>query len=54
MNKMSVLFIYFVNLYVISNFISSPFLFVIDDDRVIHYTGTDDDACDVVDAPTTE
>jgi len=51
---MSVLFIYFVNLYVISNFISSPFLFVIDDDRVIHYTGTDDDACDVVDAPTTE
>jgi len=31
-------------------FISSPFLFVIVDDRVIHYTGADDATGDVVDA----
>ncbi|QCD87173.1 hypothetical protein DEO72_LG3g1707 [Vigna unguiculata] len=32
----------------------SLFLFVIGDDRVIHYTGADDDTGDVVDAQTTE
>ncbi|QCD86219.1 hypothetical protein DEO72_LG3g740 [Vigna unguiculata] len=32
----------------------SPFLFVIDDDRVIRYTGADDDTYDVVNAQTTE
>ena len=54
MNKMGVLFIYCVNIYVISNFISSPFLFVICDDRVIRYVGADDNTGDVVDAQTTE
>ena len=54
MNKMGALFIYSINLYNISNFISSPFLFVIGDDRVIRYTGADDDIGDVVDAQTTE
>jgi len=34
--------------------ISSPFLFVIGNDRVIRYTGADDDTGDVVDAQTTE
>jgi len=34
--------------------IRSPFLFVISDDRVIHYTGADDDTSDVVDAHTME
>ncbi|QCE11589.1 hypothetical protein DEO72_LG10g2822 [Vigna unguiculata] len=33
---------------------SSPFLFVTGDDRVIHYTGVDDDTGDVVDAQATE
>ena len=51
---MGALFIYSINLYNISNFISSPFLFVIGDDRVIRYTGADDDIGDVVDAQTTE
>jgi len=36
------------------NFISSPFLFVIGDDRVIRYTRVDDDTGDDVDAQTTE
>jgi len=40
--------------YVISNFISSPFLFVFGDDRVIHYTGADVDIGDAEDAQTTE
>jgi len=31
-------------------FISSPFLFVAGDDRVIRYMGADDNTCDVVDA----
>jgi len=47
---MCVVFIYSVNLYIISNFISSPFLFVIGDDCVIRYTGADDDRGDAVDA----
>jgi len=34
--------------------IRSPFLFVICDDRVIRYTGADDDTSDVVDAQMTE
>jgi len=51
---MGVLIIYSINLYFISNFISSPFLFVIGDDRVIRYTGADDDTGDVVDVQTTE
>jgi len=44
----------FVIVYAISNFISSPFLFVIGNDRVIRYTRADDDTGDVVDAQTTE
>ena len=47
-------FLYSVILYVISNFISSPFLFVIGDNRVIRYTGVDDDTGDAVDAQTME
>jgi len=47
-------YIDYVILYVISNFISLPFLFVIGDDRVIHYTRVDDDTGDTVDAQTTE
>jgi len=54
MNKMGVLIIYSINLYFVSNFISSPFLFVIGDDRVIRYTGGYDDTCDIVDAQTME
>ena len=54
MNKIGVSFVYFVNLYNISNFISSPFLFVIGDDRVIRYTGADDDIGDAEDAQATE
>jgi len=46
--------LYSVILYVVSNFISSPFLFVIGDDRVIRYTGANDDTGDVVDAQMTE
>ena len=42
-------FFYFVNLYVIL-FISSPFLFVIGDYRVICYTGADDVIGDAIDA----
>ena len=42
-------YFYFVNLYVIL-YISSSFLFVIGDDRVIRYTGADDATGDVVDA----
>jgi len=38
----------------ISNFISSPFLFVFGDDRVIHYTGADDDTGDAEDVQATE
>ena len=34
----------------ISIFMSSPFLFVFGDDRVIFYTGADDATGDVVDA----
>jgi len=37
-----------------SNIISSPFLFVFDDDRVIHYTGADVDTGDAEDAQMTE
>ncbi|QCD84164.1 hypothetical protein DEO72_LG2g4514 [Vigna unguiculata] len=37
-------------LYVISLFISSPFLFVLGDDRVILYTGAVDDAGDATNA----
>jgi len=46
--------LYSINLYVASNYISSPFLFVIGYDCVIRYTGVDDDTGDVVDAQTTE
>ena len=35
-------------------FISSPFLFVYGDDRVIRYTGADVDTADVEDAESTE
>jgi len=35
---------------IISNFISSPFLFVFGDDHVIRYTGADDDTSDVMNA----
>jgi len=35
-------------------FISSPFLFVFGDDRVIYYTGADDDIGDGEDAKATE
>ena len=45
-------YIYSVIIYVI--FINSPFLFVIGNDRVIRYTGADDDTGDVVDAQTTK
>ena len=47
-------YLHFVIVYVISNFISSPFLFVISDDRVIRDTKADNDTGDDVDAPTTE
>ena len=40
---------YYVNWYVILC-ISSPFLFVFGDDRVIHYTGVDDTTGDASDA----
>jgi len=46
--------LYSVIIYIGSNFITSPFLFVIGHDRVIRYTGADDDTCDVVDAQTTD
>jgi len=35
-------------------FLSSPFLFVYGDDRVIRYTGVDVDTCDAEDAQATE
>jgi len=35
-------------------FLSSPFLFVYDDDRVIRYTGADIDTGDAEDAQATE
>ena len=35
-------------------FLSSPFLFVYDDDRVIRYMGADVDTGDAVDAQVTE
>ena len=35
-------------------FLSSPFLFVCGDDRVIRYTGADDDTGDVEDAQAME
>jgi len=41
-------------IYVIFIFISSPFLFVFSDDRVIRYTGADDDTGDAKDAQATE
>jgi len=44
----------FVILYVNCIFISSPFLFVFGDDRVIRYTGADDDTGDAEDAQATE
>jgi len=37
-------------IYVIFIFINSPFLFLFGDDRVICYTGADDDTGDVKDA----
>jgi len=46
MNYCYINYIYFIL------YISSPFLFVIDADRVIRYTGADDDTSDVVDAQT--
>jgi len=54
MNKIGVVFIYSVNLYIIYNFINLAFLFVFSDDRVIRYTRADNDTCDVVDAQTSE
>ena len=36
--------------YMLVLFISSPFLFVFDDDHVIRYTGADDNTCDAGDA----
>jgi len=51
---MVVLVIFFVMLYVIYIFISSPFLFVCGNDRVTRYTGADDDTGDVEDAQATE
>jgi len=50
---MSIL-LYSVIIYVISIFISSPFLFAYGDDRVIRCTGVDDDTGDVEDAQATE
>jgi len=44
----------FAIVYVISNFISSPFLFVIGDDRVIRYTGANDDTGHAVDVRPVE
>jgi len=41
-------------IYVIFIFISSPFLFVYGDDRVICYTGANVDTGDVEDAQATE
>jgi len=41
-------------IYVIFIFISSPFLFVFGDDRVIRYTRADDDTGDAEDARATE
>jgi len=41
-------------IYVIFIFISSPFLFVYGDDRVIRYTGADVDTGDAKDAQATE
>jgi len=46
--------LYFAIIYVNFIFISSPFMFVIGDDRVIRYIGADDDTCDVVDAQMTK
>jgi len=40
----------FLLLYILFYCISSPFLFVIDDDRVIRYTGANDATGDAVDA----
>jgi len=51
--KMGVLFIIVV-IYVTYIFISSPFLFVYGDDRVIHYTGADVDIGDAEDAQAME
>jgi len=41
-------------IYVIYIFLSSPFLFVYGDDRVIRYTGADVDIGDVEDTQATE
>jgi len=41
-------------IYVTFIFISSPFLFVFGDDRVIRYTGTDGDRGDAENAQATE
>ena len=43
-------YLYSMIIYVNSIFISSPFLFVFGDDRVICYTGANDDIGDVGDA----
>jgi len=37
-------------LYIVFTFISSPFMFVFGDDRVIIYTGADDNTGDIVNA----
>jgi len=42
--------LHFVMLYIVFIFISSPFMFVFGDDRVIIYTGVDDNTGDVVNA----
>jgi len=44
----------YIYIYVVFIFLSSPFLFMYDDDRVIHYTGAGVDAGDVEDAQATE
>jgi len=45
MNKMGVCLILFI-IYLLFYFLSSPFLFVYGDDRVIRYTGADVDTGD--------
>jgi len=54
MIKMGVLLILCYCIYYFSNFISSPFLFVFGDDRVIRYTRADDDTCDAEDVQATQ
>ena len=53
MNKMGVCFIFHI-VYLLFYFLSSPFLFVYGDDRVIRYTGADVDTGDAEDAQATE